>query len=73
MEQDFYRGSLRHRGVDVVISDENERNYVQNVIYRQLCAGKLLAESSQALRKIILDLECEGAQAVVLACTELLC
>lgn len=71
MEQEFYRESLRRRGVDVVIPGEHEQDFVQDVIYNELCAGKLLAESRETFRKLILNLQRAGAQAVVLACTEL--
>jgi aspartate racemase len=71
MQQDFYRDRLRCRGIDVLLPDEKQRICVHNVIYNELCAGKLLDESKAKLLAIVLDLQRAGAQAVVLACTEL--
>jgi aspartate racemase len=71
MQQDFYRDRLRRRGIDVLLPGEEQRTCVHEVIYNELCAGKLLADSRAKLLAIILDLQRAGAQAVVLACTEL--
>lgn len=71
MEQDFYKERLRARGIEVVVPDPGQRYYVHNVIYNELCAGKLISESREELRTIILDLQRAGAEGVVLACTEL--
>lgn len=71
MEQGFYKERLRNQGMDVLIPDEAGRDYVHNVIYNELCSGKLVPESRDTLQTIILDLQQAGAQGVVLACTEL--
>lgn len=71
MEQQFYSERFRSFGIEVVIPDRAGRSYVHNVIYNELIVGKLLPESRQHMQEIILDLEQAGAQAVVLACTEL--
>jgi aspartate racemase len=71
MQQDFYRDHLRSRGIDVLLPSEGQRTCVHEVIYNELCAGKLIADSKAKLLAIILDLQRAGAQAVVLACTEL--
>ena len=71
MEQDFYRDHFRAQGIDVLVPDQPHRDYVHNVIYNELCAGKLISESRENLRTIILDLQRAGAEGVVLACTEL--
>ena len=71
MQQAFYRDRLRSRGIDVLIPDAAERKCVHDVIYNELCAGKLLDDSKAKLLAIILELQRAGAQAVVLACTEL--
>ncbi|MGH7926746.1 MAG: aspartate/glutamate racemase family protein [Candidatus Binatia bacterium] len=70
-EQDFYKERFRARGIDVVVPDLAGRNSVHDVIYNELCAGKLIPESKEKMRTIILDLQRAGAEGVVLACTEL--
>jgi aspartate racemase len=71
MEQEFYSARFRAQGIDVVLPNKASRNYVDNVIYNELCAGKLIGDSRDTLRAIIIDLQHSGAEAVVLACTEL--
>jgi aspartate racemase len=71
MEQDFYQDHLRAHGINILIPDKAQRDYVHNVIYNELCAGKVIPESRKKLRTIILDLQRAGAEGVVLACTEL--
>lgn len=71
MQQDFYRHRLRSRIIEVLLPGEAQRTCVHDVIYNELCAGKLLDESKAKLLAIVLDLQRAGAQAVVLACTEL--
>ena len=71
MEQDFYKERFRAKGIDVVVPDQVARDYVHNVIFNELRAGKLIPESKQKIQTMILDLQQAGAEAVVLACTEL--
>lgn len=71
MEQNFYTNRFRSHGMNVVLPNRAGRAYVHNVIYNELCAGKLIPESKQRMMTIMLDLQQKGAQAVVLGCTEL--
>lgn len=71
MEQDFYKENFRAHGITSLVPGEEEREFVHNLIYDELCIGKLLPESRERLRTIILGLRRAGAEAVVLGCTEL--
>ncbi|HEY1235039.1 MAG TPA: amino acid racemase, partial [Candidatus Binatia bacterium] len=71
MEQDFYKQKFRAQSINSLVPGEEQREFVQNLIYTELCVGKLLPESREKLRTIILELQRAGAEAVVLACTEL--
>jgi aspartate racemase len=71
MEQDFYRDNFRVHGIASLVPGEEQREFVHNLIYDELCVGKLIPESREQLRTIILGLQRAGAEAVVLACTEL--
>ncbi len=71
MEQDFYKDNFRAHGIISLVPHEEERQFVHNLIYDELCLGKLFPESRERLRTIILGLRHAGAAAVVLACTEL--
>jgi len=72
MERDFYAGRLRdHCGIETVIPDETDRRIVHDVIYRELCVGRATAASRDQYRTIIQRLVDEGAQGIVLGCTEI--
>ncbi|MCL5036540.1 MAG: aspartate/glutamate racemase family protein [Chloroflexi bacterium] len=73
MEQDFYRGILREKyGLKVVIPAKSEREYINTVIFDELCAGKINEESRKQFVRIIERLaKEEGAEGVILGCTEI--
>ena len=72
MEQDFYRGRLEtHHGLKVVVPNAADRDTVHRVIYDELCLGMTLAESRSAYRDIIGRLVAQGAQGIILGCTEI--
>jgi aspartate racemase len=73
MEQDFYKGRLQQRhGLEVIVPDENDRQIVHEIIYKELVLGQIRPESRQAYRAIIARLIESGAQAVILGCTEIM-
>lgn len=72
MEEDFYRGRLVDRhGLSVLIPSEVQRMIVHQVIYGELCLGKINPDSRVQYREIIQDLVEQGAQGVILGCTEI--
>ncbi len=71
MEQDFYRGRLSARhGLDVVVPDEPDRTMVHDVIYDELCVGRVDRSSREAYRAVMEELADRGAEAIILGCTE---
>ncbi|MCD0484380.1 aspartate/glutamate racemase family protein [Streptacidiphilus sp. ASG 303] len=71
MEQDFYRGHLEARGIEVRVPDAEGRRTVHRVIYEELCAGIVREESRAAYREVMRDLADGGAEGIVLGCTEI--
>lgn len=73
MEQGFYKNRLRDRyGLEVVTPDADERDYINNVIFDELCAGTIKPESRARFVEIIERLvREEGAEGVILGCTEI--
>ncbi|GIU12234.1 MULTISPECIES: aspartate/glutamate racemase family protein [unclassified Shewanella] len=72
MEQDFYKSRLINQfGIDVIVPNEEERNVVHQVIYEELCRGVINANSKQQYLDIVDNLYAQGAQAVILGCTEI--
>jgi aspartate racemase len=63
---------LRDRfGLEVITPPPDERAIVHRVIYEELCAGAIRAESLEAYKRIVTGLAARGAEAVVLGCTEI--
>ncbi len=72
MEQDFYRQRLIDKhGIDVIIPDPAHRQLVHEVIYTQLCHGHVHPDSKAAYLRIINELVFDGAQGIILGCTEI--
>jgi len=71
MEGEFYSGRLKAHGLDVVIPNQTDREIVHRVIYQELVLGKIIPESRQEFRRIIQNLQEEGAEGIVLGCTEI--
>jgi aspartate racemase len=72
MEQDFYRGRLEARhGLEVLTPTTAQRDVVHEVIYGELCLGRVEKSSRHAYRQIVSDLVGQGAQGVILGCTEI--
>lgn len=72
MEQDFYRARLEaQHGLHVLIPDENDRTVVHDIIYQELCQGIIREDSRASYLDIIERLRADGAQAVILGCTEI--
>ncbi|MEO2266096.1 aspartate/glutamate racemase family protein [Pseudoalteromonas sp. YIC-656] len=72
MEQDFYRQRLIDKhGIDVIIPDPAHRQLVHEVIYSQLCHGHVHPDSKAAYLRIINELVFDGAQGIILGCTEI--
>lgn len=72
MEEDFYRGRLSEtHGLDVMVPDAEDRETVHRVIYEELCAGRIEAESKARYLDIIERLTGRGAEGVILGCTEI--
>jgi aspartate racemase len=72
MEQDFYRGRLAERhGLHVLIPPEPDLTLVHDVIYDELCQGRVLDRSREDYRRIIAGLEAAGAEGIIYGCTEI--
>ncbi|MEM6544696.1 MAG: aspartate/glutamate racemase family protein, partial [Pseudomonadota bacterium] len=72
MEQDFYKGRLMSKyGLDVLVPNDESRSLVHQVIYEELCLGIVREESKGHYLRIIDALAEQGAEAVILGCTEI--
>ena len=72
MEQAFYRERLsKHHGLEVIVPDTQDREIIHRVIYDELCLGVVRPESRNEYQRIMQNLAAQGAQAVILGCTEI--
>ena len=72
MEQAFYMDRLRDRhGLEVLVPDEASRERVHRVIYDELCLGDIREASRADYRGVMADLVQQGAEAIILGCTEI--
>lgn len=72
MEQAFYRERLEQGfELEVMVPDDSARETVHRIIYEELCLGQIKDASRTAYLKIIDDLAAQGAEGVILGCTEI--
>ena len=71
MTQDFIKERLLKSGLEVIVPDEKDIEIVNNVIFNELCLGKVLDSSRREYQRIISSLKERGAEGVILGCTEI--
>ena len=72
MEKDFYKDILTNQfGIEVLIPNSEERDYIHEVIYGELVQGKIEDASRKGYQSIINNLANQGAEGVILGCTEI--
>ena len=72
MEADFYKGRLAGRyGLTVITPDEDGRSTIHWIIYEELVRGVVRDESRAAYQQAIAQLVEDGAQCIILGCTEI--
>ena len=72
MEQDFYSSKLKSKqGIETLIPNDEDRVVVNQIIFDELCQGQFTTSSKQQYLRVIDDLAAQGAQAVILGCTEI--
>jgi aspartate racemase len=71
MEQDFYRDRLARHGVAADVPGVAEQAVLQQIIFDELCVGRVAEASRERLLDICRSLLADGADGIVLGCTEL--
>jgi len=72
MEQEFYKRHLSDKfGLKVIVPSPADIEIVHEIIYSELCNGKFLPQSRVLLMDVAEKLAKEGAQGLILGCTEL--
>jgi len=72
MEEDFYKGRLeKEYELEVVTPNQADRKIIHQIIYDELCLGKTEDASRNEYLRIIDELTEQGAEGVILGCTEI--
>jgi aspartate racemase len=72
MEEAFYKQRLTQRfGLEVIVPNKESRDIIHEVIFSELCRGEIKEESKKEYLRIINNLIENGAEAIILGCTEI--
>lgn len=71
MEEPFYSDCLARHGIGVTVPGEHDRELVDRVIFDELTQGRVADSSRRRYVDVIDGFAADGAEAVVLACTEI--
>jgi aspartate racemase len=71
MEHGFYADHMARLGMEVMVPDEEDRILTHDIIFSELCAGIIREESRARMLEIVEKAKAEGADSVILGCTEI--
>lgn len=71
MEQYFYKDRLIKNGIAVMVPEEPDRERINTIIFQELCLGIISEASKKEYLRIIDDMMNQGAQGIILGCTEI--
>jgi len=71
MELEFYRERIEQQGIEIVVPELHDRQMVHDIIYQELCLGKIDADSREVYLAIIDRMREQRIEAVILGCTEI--
>jgi len=71
MEKPFYREKLARHGIETLVPEKADRDYINKIVFEELSRGLLRSESRGEFLRIIERLVRRGAQGIVLGCTEI--
>ena len=71
MQLDFYTNKLSAKGITTIIPNDDDIAYINNAIYTEMSKGFFLDATKERFIQIIHQLQEQGAEAVILGCTEI--
>lgn len=71
MELDFYKKRLAKMGINVIIPEKKDRNFIHRSIMEELLKEKFLPETKAGFISIMDKLKNNGAEGIILGCTEI--
>jgi len=71
MELDFYKKRLQTMGIETIVPETEDREFIEYAINAELLKGVFKPQTKNGFLQIIDDLREKGAQGIVLGCTEI--
>lgn len=71
MTERFFRDGLEQSGITALVPEPGDQHRMNEVIYQELCRGEIRPESRRLFLNIIEGLRREGAEGIILGCTEI--
>jgi len=71
MEMDFYKKRLKAAGVNSIVPDKSDREFIHSAIMNELIKENFKLETKEKFISIIKELQQKGAEGIVLGCTEI--
>ena len=71
MEKDYFRKRLISNGIDVNVPGAEDREFIQQTIFKELFRATINPESKKRFLSVMDGLAHEGAQGIILGCTEI--
>ncbi|MDO5045403.1 aspartate/glutamate racemase family protein [Campylobacter sp.] len=71
MKEDFYKDNIVRGGVEVITPSEDDMKIVNDIIFNELCFGKIFPSSKEKFLQIINKMTLEKVGGVILGCTEI--
>ena len=71
MEDGFYHRQMAGHGIDVAVAPKDARDRIHSIIFDELCKGKVLDHSRAEMLDIIEAAKADGADSIILGCTEI--
>lgn len=69
---DFYKKILIEKGLNVIIPDDEDIEFINNTIFNELCCGIINQKSKEKFLLIVDKLKNKGAEGIILGCTEII-
>ena len=71
MSDGFYTQRMREFGIATVLPNEAQQAEIHRVIFEELCCNRFTDTAKRYYQQVVGDLQAQGAQGVILGCTEI--
>ena len=71
MSDGFYTQRMREFGIATVLPNEAQQAEIHRVIFEELCCNRFTDTAKRYYQQVVEDLQAQGAQGVILGCTEI--